>query len=85
MPYLKATEQDLEASLAGARRIPGPEEPGGLPSTGSHRVGHGCSDLAAAKCGWSCGHHHITWSLGLTGNDSDKLGQGSGHSLSFSL
>ena len=28
-----------------AWRIPGTEEPGGLPSVGSHRVGH---DLAAA-------------------------------------
>ena len=31
-----------------AWRIPGAEEPGGLPSTGSHRVGHDWSDLAAA-------------------------------------
>ena len=29
-------------------RIPGTGEPGGLPSTGSHRVGHNWSDLAAA-------------------------------------
>ena len=29
-----------------ARRIPGVGEPGGLPSMGSHRVGHDCSDLA---------------------------------------
>ena len=29
-------------------RIPGTGEPGGLPSMGSHRVGHDCSDLAAA-------------------------------------
>ena len=28
--------------------IPGTEEPGGLQSTGSHRVGHDCCDLAAA-------------------------------------
>ena len=28
--------------------IPGTGEPGGLPSMGSHRVGHDCSDLAAA-------------------------------------
>ena len=28
--------------------IPGTEEPGGLPSMGSHRVGHEWSDLAAA-------------------------------------
>ena len=30
-----------------AWRIPGMVEPGGLPSMGSHRVGHDCSDLAA--------------------------------------
>ena len=29
-------------------RLPGTGEPGGLPSMGSHRVGHDCSDLAAA-------------------------------------
>ena len=31
-----------------AWRIPGAAEPGGLPSLGSHRVGHDWSDLAAA-------------------------------------
>ena len=30
-----------------AWRIPGMEEPGGLPSMGSHRVGHDWSDAAA--------------------------------------
>ena len=35
-------------SNAPAWRIPGMAEPGGLPSTGSHRVGHDRSDLAAA-------------------------------------
>ena len=37
-----------------AWRIPGTGEPGGLPSTGLHRVGHDWSDLAtaaAAACG----------------------------------
>ena len=34
-----------------AWRIPGMGEPGGLPSVGSHRVGHGWSDLAAAAAG----------------------------------
>ena len=29
-------------------RIPGMEEPGGLPSMGSHRVGHDWCNLAAA-------------------------------------
>ena len=32
-----------------AWRIPGTAEPGGLPSLGSHRVGHDCSGLAAKK------------------------------------
>ena len=31
-----------------AWRIPGTLEPGGLPSMGSHRVGHDWGDLAAA-------------------------------------
>ena len=31
-----------------AWRIPGRVEPGGLPSMGSHRVGHDGSDLPAA-------------------------------------
>ena len=30
-------------------RIPGTGEPGGLPSMGSHRVGHDWNDLAAAE------------------------------------
>ena len=35
-------------SIVLAWRIPGTGEPGGLPSMGSHRVGHNWSDLAAA-------------------------------------
>ena len=35
-----------------AWRIPGTEEPGGLPSMGSHRVGHDWSDLATAASDW---------------------------------
>ena len=31
-----------------AWRIPGTEEPSGLPSMGSHRVRHDCRDFAAA-------------------------------------
>ena len=34
-----------------AWRIPGTEEPSGLPSMGSHRVEHDWSDLAAAAAG----------------------------------
>ena len=46
-----------------AWRIPGTGEPGGLPSTGSHRVGHDWSDLAAAAAAaaWPC---TILWRLG---------------------
>ena len=35
-----------------AWRIPGMGEPGGLPSMGSHRVGHDRSDLAAAAAAY---------------------------------
>ena len=35
-----------------AWRIPGMGEPGGLPSMGSHRVGHDWRNLAAAAAGW---------------------------------
>ena len=35
-------------SIVLAWRIPGTGEPGGLPSMGSHRVGHDWSNLAAA-------------------------------------
>ena len=36
-----------------AWRIPQVEEPGGLPSVESHRVGHDCSNAAAAAAGTS--------------------------------
>ena len=37
-----------------ALSIPGTGEPGGLLSMGSHRVGHDCSDLAAAAASTIC-------------------------------
>ena len=40
-------EMAIHSSIL-AWRIPGTGEPGGLPSMGSHRVGHDWSDLAAA-------------------------------------
>ena len=48
-----ATKQQPEKAMAPhssilAWRIPGTGEPGGLPSMGSHRVGHNWGDLAAA-------------------------------------
>ena len=42
-----------------AWRIPGTGEPGGLPSMGSHRVGHDWSDLAAAAN--KTGHSDRWW------------------------
>ena len=39
-----------------AWRIPGMGEPGGLPSMGSHRVGHDWSDLAAAAAVYTRQH-----------------------------
>ena len=38
-------------SIVLAWRIPGTGEPGGLPSMGSHRVGHNRSDIAAVAAG----------------------------------
>ena len=49
-----------------AWRIPGTGEPGGLPSMGSHRVGHNWSDLAAAAAAASTGYRAMcseTWNI----------------------
>ena len=48
--HFHALEQEMAThSSVLAWRIPGTGEPGGLPSMGSHRVGHDWSDLAAAE------------------------------------
>ena len=47
--HFHALEKEMAAhSSVLVWRIPGTGEPGGLPSMGSHRVGHDWSDLAAA-------------------------------------
>ena len=47
--YFHALEKEMATqSSVLAWRIPGTVEPGGLPSMGSHRVGHDWSDLVAA-------------------------------------
>ena len=47
--HFHALEREMAThSSVLAWRIPGTGEPGGLPSMGSHRVGHNWSDLAAA-------------------------------------
>ena len=72
--HFHALEKEMAThSCVLAWRIPGTGEPGGLPSMGSHRVGHDWSDLAAAAYhlayGWcradlpssKCqGHQHLT-------------------------
>ena len=46
--HFHALEKEMAThSSVLAWRIPGTAEPGGLPSMGSHRVGHDWSDLAA--------------------------------------
>ena len=42
-----------------AWRIPGTGKPGGLPSMGSHRVGHDSSDLATAAAAAAAVFHCI--------------------------
>ena len=47
--HFHALEKEMAThSIVLAWRIPGMGEPGGLPSMGSHRVGHDFNDLAAA-------------------------------------
>ena len=47
--HFHALEKEMAThSSVLAWRIPGMGEPVGLPSMGSHRVGHDCRDLAAA-------------------------------------
>ena len=47
--HFAALEKEMAThSSVLAWRIPGTGEPGGLPSLGSHRVGHDWCDLAAA-------------------------------------
>ena len=55
--HFHALEKEMAThSSVLAWRIPGTGEPGGLPSLGSHRVGHDWSDLAA---------HHFTLLLSV--------------------
>ena len=53
--HFQASEEEMAThSSVLAWRIPGTGEPGGLPSMGSHRVGHDQSNLAAM---WRAGRH----------------------------
>ena len=58
--HFHALEKEMAThSSVLAWRILGTGEPGGLPSMGSHRVGHDWSNLAAAAA------EHIMWNAGL--------------------
>ena len=66
-----------------AWRIPGTGEPGGLPSLGSHRVGHDWSDLAAwMKNVWASSFSRFkTWAFKSTNWDRDSEANASSFSL----
>ena len=63
-PHRHALEKEMAThSSILAWRIPGTEEPSGLPSMGWHRVGHDWRDLAAAAADygpWSSAVHGIS-------------------------
>ena len=56
-----------------AWRIPGTGEPGGLPSMGSHRVGHDWSDAAAAAAAAECIYSCSLATLQINGNQFWKF------------
>ena len=56
-----------------AWRIPGTGEPGGLPSTGSHRVGHDWSDLAAAAAVGSLKQPHGSWRVEIQHRGTSRV------------
>ena len=60
--HFHALEKEMAThSSVLAWRIPETGEPGGLPSMGSHRVGHDWSDLAAAAAAASAQGHWPRW------------------------
>ena len=65
--HFHALEREMAThSSVLAWRIPGTAEPGGLPSMGSHRVGHSWSDLAAAAAAaaiWTLFYREREWGL----------------------
>ena len=74
-----------------AWRIPGTREPGGLPSMGSHTVGHDWSDLAAAvyMLGFPGGSEvkasaRNVGDLGSIPGSGRSSGEGNGNPLQYS-
>ena len=70
--HFHALEKEMAThSSVLAWRIPGTTEPGGLPSMGSHRVGHDWSDLAAAAC--PCTHTHLPLDISFSKSSASHL------------
>ena len=60
--HFHALEKEMAThSSVLACRIPGMGEPGGLPSLGSHRVGHDQGDLAAAAASTRSNYCNLNW------------------------
>ena len=64
-----------------AWRIPGMGESGGLPSVGSHRVGHDWRNLAAVAAVHACHKKYFTWFISLNHCSSTKGAKWVGISL----
>ena len=88
-------EDPLEKEMAThssilAWKIPGTEEPSGLPSVGSHRVGHDRSDLAAAAARGFPGGSEVKASACNAGDPGSipgsgrSPGEGNGNPLQYS-
>ena len=60
-----------------AWRIPGTAEPGGLPSMGSHRVGHDWSDLAAVEKAMAPHSSTLAWKIPRTEEPGGLQSRGS--------
>ena len=67
-----------------AWRIPGTGEPGGLPSMGSHRVGHDWSDLASASAADGKESACSVGDLVLIPGSGRSPGEGNGNSPQYS-
>ena len=52
-------KEKTKLNIKATWKIPWTEEPGGLPSMGSHRVGHNGSDLAWVTAPGSDGCSHV--------------------------
>ena len=78
--HFHALEKEMAThSSTLAWRIPGTGEPGGLPSLGSHRVGHDWSDLAAAAAAYQSNiksfHKAHKWAKRITDSEATPKSQ----------